>query len=246
MLELVAGQSWHPAAQAVDGHFYLVPILVGTAVTALGAILIATPLGICSAAYLQFYASPRFANWFRRLIELMAGIPSVVYGLWGLVSLVPLVAKIYPPGQSVLTGVVILALMILPTVTLLADAAFGAVPRDYLRGAAALGLSRSSILLNVALPAARSGLVAAVILALVRALGETMAVVMVCGNVVRFPHSLFDPVRTLTATIALEMGYARNDHRSVLFLCGTILLMFVAALIAIAELTRRRKLHGST
>ena len=241
----VADESWHPSADAAHGSFNLLPILAGTLLTSAGAILVAAPLGIFSAVFCQLYAPPSLGWLYRRMIELMAGVPSVVYGLWGLVVLVPWIAALHPPGPSLLAGIMILALMILPTVALLADAALASVPREYLQGAAALGLSRNTTTCQILLPAARSGLVTAVILALVRAIGETMAVLMVCGNVVRMPASLFDPVRTLTSTIALEMGYARDDHRAALFACGLVLLVAVAVLIVFAELFSRRKTHAA-
>ena len=160
---------------------------------------------------------------YRRLIELLAGIPSVVYGFWGLVTLVPLIARVRPPGPSLLAGILILTIMILPTITLMAHAALAGVPKHYLQGAAALGLSRWATIRGVVFPAARSGLFTGVILETGRAIGETMAILMVCGNVVRTPHSLFDPIRTLTANIALEMGFALGDHRSALFVSGLLL-----------------------
>ncbi|MBS0204154.1 MAG: phosphate ABC transporter permease subunit PstC [Planctomycetes bacterium] len=237
--------SWHPDESPSTGTFNLLPIAAGTLLTSLLAVVVAGPLGILSAVFAQYYAPARLAGWYRRLVELMAGVPSVVYGLWGLVVLVPLVNRIHPPGQSLLAGVVILTLMILPTVALLTDAAFTGLPAGYARGAAALGLSRSTTAFFVMIPAARSGLATAVMLALVRAMGETMAVVMVCGNVARMPGGLFAPVRTLTATIALEMGYARGDHRSALFACGLVLVIVVTVFILCVELgSYRRPAHG--
>ncbi len=232
--------SWHPAAVAADGAFNLLPMLWGTLAATAGAVLLAAPLGVLSAVFCRHYAPPVLARSYRRLIELLAGIPSVVYGFWGLVVLVPLIARIRPPGASLLAGILVLALMILPTVALTADAALASVPRRYLRGAAALGLGRWATLAGVVLPAARSGIATGVILAAGRALGETMAVLMVCGNVVQVPESLFAPVRTLTANIALEMAYALGDHRSALFVSGLLLLVLVSALVLAAEATSRR------
>lgn len=244
-VRFLADESWHPAADATAGSFNLVPILVGTLLTSAGAIVLAGGLGILSAAFTRFYAPRRIARWYAMMVELMAGVPSVVYGLWGLVVLVPLIARVQPPGASLLAGVIVLALMILPTVALLADAAFAAVPREWSTSAAALGLTRGATVFRVVVPAARSGLFTAVILAVARALGETMAVLMVCGNAVRIPHGVFDPVRTLTATIALEMGYARGDHRAALFACGLVLLAAVTILVAAAHATGRGRVHGT-
>ena len=239
----VTDDSWHPAARADQGSFQLLPMVAGTTLSAAGALALAGGLGVLSAVCLRFYAPPRLAAWFRGLIDLMAGVPSVVYGLWGLEVLVPLIARVSPPGPSLLAGIVILTMMIVPTVVLLADAALAGVPRESLAAAAALGLSRETTAFCIAVPAARSGLWTSLLLGLARALGETMAVVMVCGNVVRLPASVFDPVRTLTATIALEMGYARGDHRSALFVCGLVLLVAVAGIIGLAYVVSRGSRH---
>ncbi len=220
-------EGWFPTA----GEFNLLPMVAGTALVTTGALALAVPLGLASAVFGRFYAPTGVAWVHRRLVELLAGIPSVVYGLWGLVVLVPLLAHLGGSGQNLLAAILLLGLMVLPTVTLTADAALAAVPRTYLQGAAALGLGRWSTVRRVALPAARRGIVTGIILAAGRAVGETMAVLMVAGNVIAVPGSLLDPVRTLTANIALEMGYATQDHRSVLFVSGLILLMAVAALV---------------
>lgn len=231
----LADASWHPAPDAGDGAFLLVPMIAGTLAVTLGSVLLAAPLGLLSAVYLRWVAGYRKGRLFRRMVELLAGIPSVVYGFWGLVVIVPLIRSVEPPGASLLAGIVILTIMILPTIALTADAALGSVPAELLRGSAALGLSRSTTLTSVVIPACRSGLGTGVVLATGRALGETMAVLMVCGNVVQVPDSLFAPVRTLTANIALEMAYAMGDHRSALFVSGLLLLLLVAALVALAE-----------
>jgi phosphate transport system permease protein len=235
--------SWHPATQAADGRFNLLPMLWGTLYAMLGSVLVATPLGVLSAVFCHFYAPSWIARLYRRLIELLAGIPSVVYGFWGLVVLVPLIRELHPPGPSLLAGILVLTLMILPTIALMADAALANVPRHYLHSAAALGLSRWGTVCKVVLPAARSGLFTGVILQTGRAIGETMAILMVCGNIVQTPDSLFDPIRTLTANIALEMAYAAGDHRAALFVTGLILLGMIVALAAAAEMIGRGKVH---
>lgn len=217
-------------------------MLVGTLGAAGGAILLAAPLGIGSALFCHYYAPPSLARLYRRVIELLAGIPSVIYGLWGLMVLVPLIRQLEPPGPSLLAGILILALMILPTIALLADAALAGIPREYIQGAAALGFSRFSLIWRIALPAAKSGIGAGVLLGIMRALGETMAVLMVCGNVVQVPGSLFEPIRTLTANIALEMAYAMGDHRSALFVSGLLLMALVMALIALIEALNIKKI----
>ncbi len=222
--------SWHP----MEGAYNLMPMLSGTLLASVGALLLAIPLGIASALFIVFYAPIYFALPYKRLIELLAGIPSVVFGFWGLTTLVPLINQLHPPGASLLAAILVLTLMILPTITLTAYAALNAVPKEYLHGAAALGLSRWGMIYGVVFPAARSGIVAGIILAAGRAIGETMAVLMVAGNVVQHPEGLFDPIRTLAANIALEMAYAMGDHRAVLFVSGLLLMLLVMLLSAMA------------
>jgi phosphate transport system permease protein len=232
--------SWHPA----EGFYNLLPMVWGTLFTMAGSVLVATPLGILSAVFCRYYAPPFIAGVYRRLIELLAGIPSVVYGFWGLVVLVPLIGRIQPPGPSLLAGIIILSIMILPTIALMADASLANVPTHYLRSSAALGLSRWATVRGVVFPAAKSGLFTGVILETGRAIGETMAILMVCGNVVQLPGGLFDPVRTLTANIALEMAYALGDHRSALFVSGLLLMGMIVALVAAAEWISRGRIYG--
>ncbi len=231
---------WFPSAGARDGAFNLTAMLAGTVATTIGAVALTAPLGVLSAIFSRFYAPASLRRPYQRIVELLAGIPSVVYGFWGLVCLVPLIRELAPPGPSLLAGILILTIMILPTVALLADAALEAIPLSQLEGAAALGLTRLTTLRDVVFPAARAGLGIAVVLGTMRAIGETMAVLMVCGNVVRMPDSVFAPVRTLTANIALELGYATAEHRSVLFVSGVMLMLIVLALVAVQERLRRR------
>ncbi len=230
----VSDPSWHPSS----GLYNMTPILVASLAITAGAVLLAAPLGVASALFCRFYAPPKLARLYRAFIQLLAGIPSVVFGFWALVVLVPVLAP------SLLAGFLILALMILPTVALIADSSIAQVPPDQLRAAAALGLTRWSTIRGVILPSARSGLVTALILATARAIGETMAVLMVCGNVVKLPKQLSDPVRTLTANIALEMSYAGGLHRSALFVSGLLLLALVALLVAITETLSKGKVHA--
>ncbi|MEH2226763.1 phosphate ABC transporter permease subunit PstC [Nostoc sp.] len=232
--------SWNPTA----GLYNLFPMLLGTFLAMVGSVAIATPIGILSAVFCQFYAPPVMARLYRRLIELLAGIPSVVYGFWGLVVLVPMIGRIHPPGPSLLAGIAILTVMILPTIALVADASLAKVPTSYLQGSAALGLSRWATISRVVLPAAKSGLFTGLILETGRAVGETMAILMVCGNVVQMPKSIFDPIRTLTANIALEMAYATGDHRSALFVSGLVLMGMIVLLVAVAEVISQGKIYG--
>ncbi len=242
--DFVSDPRWLPHADASRGDFNLLPMVVGSLLVGLGATLLAALVGVASAVFGQFYARGPVALAYRLCIEILAGMPSVVYGLWGLVVLVPLIARLHPPGPSLLAGVLVLSVMIMPTVALFADAALARVPPDSLQGAAALGLTREAVIRSVALPGALGGIGAGVLLAAGRALGETMAVLMVCGNVVQMPAHVFEPVRTLTANIALEMAYALGDHRAALYASGVVFLVAVGVLVVGAEiitLTRSRR-----
>jgi phosphate transport system permease protein len=230
-----AAGGWFP----LEGRFEIFPMMVSTLVVSLGALLIAAPLGIGSAIFIRYFAPPNLARIYTGIVSLMAGIPSVVFGLWGLTTLVPLIADWHPPGTSVLAAMIVLALMILPTIALTSASAFANVPKAWLQGAQALGLSRRSIVLGVALPAAKQGVLSGVLLAMARAMGETMAVMMVAGNVVQLPSSIFDAVRVLTANIALEMAYATGEHRASLFASGLLLTMFAMTLAFLATRGQR-------
>lgn len=232
--------SWHPA----ENLYNLTPMLWGTLFAMVGSVLIATPLGILSAIFMNYYAPPKIAQSYRMVLGLLAGIPSVVYGFWGLVVLVPLIGRLEPPGPSLLAGILILSIMILPTIALVADSSLANVPGEYITSAASLGLSRWTTIRRVILPSAKSGLFTGTILETGRAIGETMAVLMVCGNVVQIPKSLFQPVRTLTANIALEMAYALGDHRSALFVSGLMLMAIIVFLIIAAEWISRGKFYA--
>ena len=227
LTQFLTDHDWHPTR----GEFSLVPMLLGTLWVTVGSVLLASPFAVASAIFGRFFIRGVSARIFRRMLETLAGIPSVVFGLWGLTVLVPRVADLAPPGQSVLAGILVLSMMILPTIALLADSALAAVPEAQLRAGAAAGLSRWSIVRGLALPAARSGIGVGIVLGAGRALGETMAVVMVMGNVVQIPSSLFDPARTLTANIALEMAYASSEHRSALFVSGLVLALLTIFLV---------------
>jgi len=231
-----SNEGWYP----LEGRFGLLPMLWASLAAAFGAVLLAAPLGLAGAIFTRFYAPPFIVKPFRIVLALLAGIPSVVYGLWGLTVLVPLIARWQPPGASLFTAILILALMILPTVALTSASALNSVPRSLLHGAAALGLIRTGIVLGVAVPAARGAILGGILLATARALGETMAVLMVAGNVVQNPTGLFEPVRVLTANIALEMSYATGVHRAGLFASGLMLTLLVLALAWLAARIVRR------
>jgi len=227
---LFLDEFWQPGSER-DPQYALLPMLAGSVLVTALALLIAAPVGIAAAVFQQFYLPLRLAGWHERALELLAGVPSVVFGFWGLAVLVPLIARLQPPGQSLLAGGIVLGLMILPTVTLTSQSALRAVPGAQLLAAAGLGMGRVATVFHIALPAARRGIFGGVLLAVARAVGETMAVVMVCGNIAKFPQSLFDPVRPVTATIALEMGYATGSHQALLFTAGLVLVLITAGLV---------------
>lgn len=217
---------WYP----LENRYGMLPMVWASLACSFGAILLAAPLGIVLGVFQVFYAPKALAKAQKLLIALLAGIPSVVFGLWGLTVIVPIIAAWQPPGTSLFAAIIVLALMILPTVALTCVSALEAVPKHWLNAALALGMTRKGQVLGVALPAAKNGIISGVLLAVARALGETMAVLMVAGNVVQTPHSLFDSVRVLTANIALEMAYATGAHRSALFVSGLLLACLVLLL----------------
>ncbi|HNP27417.1 MAG TPA: phosphate ABC transporter permease subunit PstC [Nitrospirales bacterium] len=233
---------WYPT----EDSYRLTSMVWGTILATAGAVLLASPLGILSALFCHFYAPPLLSRWYRRMVELLAGIPSVVFGFWGLVVLVPLIGRWHPPGPSLLAGILILTLMIMPTIMLVAHASIAHVPVAYIHSASALGFRRWSLIWHVIFPTTKVGLFTGILLGLARALGETMAVLMVCGNVVQTPSHLFDPIRTLTANIALEMSYALGHHRAALFVSGLFLMGLVALVVSTAEGLRHRYTNVAT
>jgi phosphate transport system permease protein len=230
LVRFVADSSWHPTP-GTEGEFSLVPAMVGSVITTALATLIAVPIGAGAALGAVYFVRPSIGRTLNVLVGVLAGLPSVVIGLWGLTTLVPWIARIRAPGTSVLAAALTLAAMIVPTVYVTASSALNAVPRSELDAAAAMGLSRWGTIRAVVVPMMRPAIVLAALLAIARALGETMAVVMVAGNVAAVPSSVLDPVRTLTANIALELAYATGLHRAALFASGAALLLLVWVLV---------------
>jgi phosphate transport system permease protein len=238
VFNFIFGMSWAPS----QGEFGIFPMIVGSVIVTLGAALIGVPIGICCSIFLAEYAPIQMRNIFRPAIQLLAGIPSVVYGFWGLLFIVPFIRKyIGGPGLSILAGSIILAIMILPMVISISEVSILALPRQYKEGALALGLTHWQAIRSVLLPSAKSGIVAAVILGIGRAIGETMAVIMVLGNAVAMPESILDPVRTLTTNIGIEMGYAAGPHQQALFATGIVLFVIIMILNASAQYVMRKR-----
>ena len=234
----LAGQDWYPSEKS----FGLLPMIVGSVVVTAGALIIGVPFGLACAVFLTEFSSKRLRSIIKPLIELLAGIPSVVYGFMGVVILVPFIRETFGgPGFSVLAASVILGIMILPTIISISIDSLQAVPPAYRDGSLALGATRWQTVRMVLFPAARSGIIASIILGMGRAIGETMATIMIAGNAVETPRSLLAPVRTLTSNIALEMGYAAGEHREALFATGVILFIIIMVLNTIANFTSKRK-----
>jgi phosphate transport system permease protein len=230
--------AWHPT----QGQYGILLMIVGSIVVTAGALLLGVPFGVSCAIVLAEMTPAKARAILKPTIEIMAGIPSVVYGFMGLVVLLPLIRlHLGGAGASALAGSVILGIMILPTIIGISVDALQAVPRSYREASLALGATEWQTIYRVVLPAARSGIVAAIILGIGRAIGETMAVIMVSGNSVQMPQSPLDSVRTLTANIALEMGYAAGDHRAALFATGVVLFLIIMVLNWIANLARGRQ-----
>ncbi len=242
--KFVSGTQWYPTSE--PAIFGLVPLFVGSLWVTVISVVIAVPLGVAGATFLSELASPAVRNWLKPAVELLAGIPSVVFGFVGMLVVAPYIKKAFnlPTGLSALTGGVILAFMALPTIVTVAEDALNAVPRSFREASLAMGATRWQTLSRVLLPAASSGLIAAIMLGVGRAIGETMTVLMVTGNASMITGSPLDPVRTMTATIAAEMGETVQGgaHYHALFTIGFVLFVisFLINLVSDAALSRVR------
>jgi phosphate transport system permease protein len=229
---------WYPSEKS----YGLLPMVVGSIMVTLGALAIGVPFGLACAVFLTEFSSKRLRRVIKPMIELLAGIPSVVYGFMGVVILVPFIRQTFGgPGLSVLASSIILGIMILPTIISISIDSLEAVPPTYREGSIALGATRWQTTRMVMFPAAKSGIIASIILGMGRAIGETMAVIMIAGNAIAIPRSLLDPVRTLTSNIALELAYASGEHRQALFATGVILFVIIMVLNTIANVTSKRR-----
>jgi len=238
LFNFVFGMVWDPS----HGAYGIFPMIIGSVSVTLGAAILGVPVAICCSIFLAEYAPAALSNIVRPAIQLLAAIPSVVYGFWGLLFVVPAIRTyLGGPGLSILAGSIILGIMILPTIISISEVSLLSLPRQYKEGAYALGLTQWQTIRSVQLPAAKSGIVAAIILGIGRAIGETMAVIMVLGNAVAIPQSILDPARTLTTNIGIEMGYASGEHQQALFATGIVLLVIVMILNAFAQYVTRRK-----
>ena len=238
LFNFIFGMKWAPS----QGAFGIFPMIIGSVSVTIGAAILGVPIAICCSIFLAEFAPAPLRNIFRPAIQLLAGIPSVVYGFWGVLFIVPTISKyLGGPGLSILAGSIILAIMILPTIISISEVSLLSLPRQYKEGGLALGLTHWQTIYSLLLPAAKSGIVSAIILGIGRAIGETMAVIMVLGNAVAIPESILDPVRTLTTNIGIEMGYASGDHQHALFATGIVLFVIIMILNATAQYITRKK-----
>ncbi len=237
--EFLSGTRWSPTSK--PPQFGILPMIVGSLWLTVGALLIGVPLGLAVAIFMVELAPLQLAALMRPAIQLLAGIPSVIYGFIGLTLLAPLVRAVFGgPGLSVLTGAIILGFMILPTIIAISEDAIRAVPLAIREGALALGSTDWQVISGVILPTARSGIIAGVILGMGRALGETMAVIMMIGNALDIPTSPLQPATTLTSNIGLELAYASGAHREALFATGVVLFIIIMILNGLATTFFRR------
>lgn len=244
LFKFLFGTTWRPG----NGDYGILPMILGSLYVTAGAIIIGVPVGILTAAFLARFCPARWYPLIKTGVELMAGIPSVVYGFFGLVVLVPFVRNtIGGKGYSILTASILLGIMILPTIVNVSESAIRAVPKSYYEGSLALGATHERSVYRMVLPAAKSGIFAGVILGIGRAIGETMAVIMVAGNqpVMRAPNELLKGVCTLTANIVIEMGYAQDLHRKALIATGVVLFVFILIINISFSLVKRKVVQES-
>ena len=222
--DFLLGTKWKPSIDV----YGIMPMILGSFYVTVGALVIGVPVGILTAIFMAYFCPEKLYGILKPAVELLAGIPSVVYGFFGLVMLVPLVRDNFGgTGFGILTASILLGIMLLPTVISVAEAALHAVPKSYYEGALALGADHTHSVFSIIVPAAKSGIFAAIVLGIGRAIGETMAVIMVAGNQARIPQSLLDGVRTMTANIVIEMGYAADLHRDALIATAVVLFIFI-------------------
>ena len=246
--KFLSGEMWKPK----NNIYGILPMIVGSLYVTAGAIIVGVPIGVLTSVFMAYYCPKQIYKPLKSATELLAGIPSVIYGFFGLVVLVPVirefgrtlksagVVKSAGNGSSMLTASLLLGMMILPTIIGVTESALRAVPSQYYEGAVALGATHERAIFRVILPAAKSGVVAGIVLEIGRAIGETMAVIMVAGNQARMPAGLLKGVRTLTANIVIEMGYATDLHREALIATGVVLFVFILILnFCVAFLNRR-------
>ena len=243
-LNFLTGTSWRPG----NDIYGILPMIVGSIYITAGAIVIGVPIGLLTAIFMAFYCPKRIYGILKPCTELLAGIPSIVYGFFGMVVIAPTVldiAKFFgadiSSGATILSASILLGIMILPTIIGVSEAALRAVPNAYYEGAVAMGATHERAVFSVMLPAAKSGVLAGIVLGIGRAIGETMAVIMVAGNQPRLTANLLEGIRTMTANIVIEMGYATGLHREALIATGVVLFVFILLINLCFSVLKRRK-----
>lgn len=235
--DFLSGKKWKPSQEV----FGVLPFILSSLYVTAGALVVGVPAGLMTALYLSHFASKQMIKLLRPAVQLLAGIPSVVYGFFGLVVLVPMVRELFGgTGSSLLTASVLLGMMILPTIITVAESALNAVPSAYYEGALALGATHERSVFHVILPAAKSGVMAGIILGVGRAIGEATAVMMVAGNRTSMPKGLLKGIRTLTSNIVMEMGYAADLHREALIATAVVLFVFILLINGLTSILKRR------
>ena len=226
--EFLFGTKWVPSAD----KYGVLPMILASIFGTIGSLIVGVPIGVLTAVFIAEIAPKRVGKIISTAVELLAGIPSVLYGVFGLAIIVPWIQKTFdkPMGQSLFAVIIVLSIMMLPTIITVSETAIRAVPKAYKEGSLGLGASHIETTFKVVLPAAKSGILAAVVLGIGRAIGETMAIILVAGNSPIIANSLFDGVRPLTTNIALEMGYAFGTHQEMLFATGVVLFLFILLL----------------
>lgn len=235
--EFTLGQIWKPS----NDIYGILPMILGSVYCTAGAIIIGVPIGLLAAIFLARFCPKKIYKPIKSGVNLMAGIPSVVYGLFGMSVLVPFIRNVFGgDGNSLLTASILLGIMILPTIISVSESSIEAVPEKYYEGALALGATHERSVFFTIVPAAKSGILAGVILGVGRAIGETMAVIMVAGNQARMPKGLLKGIRTMTSNIVIEMGYAQGLHREALIATGVVLFVFILIINLAFSLVKRK------
>lgn len=243
--KFLTGTTWRPN----NDIYGILPMIVGSIYITAGAIMVGVPVGILTSVFMAMYCDKKIYRFLKGATELLAGIPSVVYGFFGLVVMVPFVRTIGRNlgfggnGSSIVTASILLGIMILPTIIGVTESAIRAVPSHYFEGALALGATKERSIFFTVIPAAKSGIIAGIVLGIGRAIGETMAVIMVAGNQARMPAGIWKGIRTLTANIVMEMGYASGLHREALIATGVVLFIFILIINFSVALLKKGAAH---
>lgn len=237
--EFLLGKQWKPSSDL----YGIFPMIIGSIYVTAGAIIVGVPTGVLCAVFMAKFCPKSIYSVLKPATELLAGVPSIVYGYFGLVVIVPFMQKVFPQtsGKGILTASILLGIMILPTIIGVSDSAIRAVDNSYYEGALALGATHELSVFKTVVPAAKSGILAGVILGIGRAIGETMAVIMIAGNQPVVPGSILDGVRTMTANIVLEMGYATDLHREALIATGVVLFVFILIINLCFSILKRKE-----